>query len=157
MMSDKKNTNLNTKTSKSSSKNALLGGTGCLWWLFATLLLVLTSTFCGAELTIGLFIGASIPGFLLGAFLAGLFGDKHAKFDVKPKHADVIEYFNKQSEVKNPLTEQQFRLIKTEMYKKLFNKNFEDSHNSAADVKATLECYFELQCRGLFKQNSGNF
>lgn len=84
MMSDKKNTNLNTKTSKSSSQNALLSGTGCLWWLFATLLFVFISTFCGAELTIGLFIGASIPGFLLGAFLAAIFDSKNAGFKAKP-------------------------------------------------------------------------
>jgi SpoVK/Ycf46/Vps4 family AAA+-type ATPase len=118
MMSDKKNTNLNTKTSKSSSQNSLLGGTSCLWWFAATILLIIICTFCGAKLTIGLCIGMSIVGLFVGAFLAGLFGDKHAKFDVKPKHADVIEILNgslhQESEVKNPLTEQQFRLIKTE-------------------------------------------
>lgn len=35
-----------------------------------------------------------------------------------------------------------------ELYKKLFMRNFEDVHNSAADVKATMECYFELKRRG---------
>ena len=36
-----------------------------------------------------------------------------------------------------------------ELYKKLFNRNFENAHNSAADVKATLECYFELKKKNL--------
>lgn len=36
-----------------------------------------------------------------------------------------------------------------ELYKKMFNRNFEDAHNSAADVKATMECYFELKKKNL--------
>ena len=36
-----------------------------------------------------------------------------------------------------------------ELYKKLFNRNFVDAHNSAADVKATFECYFELKKKNL--------
>lgn len=36
-----------------------------------------------------------------------------------------------------------------ELYKKLFNRNFVDAHNSAADVKATFECYLELKKKNL--------
>ncbi|MBO5704010.1 MAG: hypothetical protein J6R91_05540, partial [Bacteroidaceae bacterium] len=117
-MSDKKSTYSNTRTSKSSSQDTSLGGTGCIWWLVTTLVLIAICIFCGAKLTIGLLIGMSIGGFFLGAFLAGIFGDRNANFKVKPKHADVIEYFNepsrKNSEVNVLLTEQQFSLIKTE-------------------------------------------
>lgn len=36
-----------------------------------------------------------------------------------------------------------------ELYRKLFGRNFDDAHNSAADTQATMECYFEMKKRGL--------
>lgn len=34
-----------------------------------------------------------------------------------------------------------------ELYKKLFNKEFDDAHNSMADITATAECYWALKTR----------
>ena len=36
-----------------------------------------------------------------------------------------------------------------ELYKKLFNKNFDKAHNAESDILATMECYFELVKRGI--------
>lgn len=36
-----------------------------------------------------------------------------------------------------------------ELYKTLFGHNFTNAHNSAADTKATMQCYFELHKRGI--------
>lgn len=36
-----------------------------------------------------------------------------------------------------------------ELYYKLFGRNFDNAHNSAADVNATYECYWELRKRGV--------
>lgn len=36
-----------------------------------------------------------------------------------------------------------------ELYYKLFGRNFNNAHNSAADVNATYECYWELRKRGV--------
>ncbi len=36
-----------------------------------------------------------------------------------------------------------------ELYRKVFSRDFEDAHNSAADIQATLECYFELKKRNI--------
>lgn len=33
----------------------------------------------------------------------------------------------------------------TELYRKLFDKDFDGAHNSMNDVRATMECYFELE------------
>lgn len=38
-----------------------------------------------------------------------------------------------------------------ELYYKLFNRNFENSHDSAADVEATKDCFFELLERSIIK------
>ena len=38
-----------------------------------------------------------------------------------------------------------------ELYYKLFNKFFEDAHNSMSDVKATFDCFYELRSRGVIK------
>lgn len=38
-----------------------------------------------------------------------------------------------------------------ELYYFLFNKKFEDAHNSLADILATKECYFELKSRNLIE------
>lgn len=45
----------------------------------------------------------------------------------------------------------------TELYKKLFNKGFEDAHDALADVTALAKCFFELQRIGVlgFKENDG--
>ena len=37
----------------------------------------------------------------------------------------------------------------SELHKKLFNAEFEDSHNAAADVDATAKCFWELKKRGI--------
>ena len=37
----------------------------------------------------------------------------------------------------------------SELHKKLFNEDFEDSHNAAADVRATAKCFWELKKQGI--------
>jgi len=39
-----------------------------------------------------------------------------------------------------------------ELYRKLFNRSFEDAHDALADITATKECYFELKRRGIIKE-----
>ena len=36
-----------------------------------------------------------------------------------------------------------------ELHKKLFNEDFEDSHNAQADVEATAKCFWEMKKRGI--------
>jgi DNA polymerase III epsilon subunit-like protein len=36
-----------------------------------------------------------------------------------------------------------------ELHKELFGVGFDDAHNSAADVEATLKCFQELKRRGI--------
>ena len=38
----------------------------------------------------------------------------------------------------------------SELHYKLFATNFEESHNAAADIKATAKCFWELKSRGFF-------
>jgi len=40
----------------------------------------------------------------------------------------------------------------SELYMKIFGKEFEGAHNSMADITATKECYFELVTMGLIDQ-----
>jgi DNA polymerase III epsilon subunit-like protein len=42
----------------------------------------------------------------------------------------------------------------SELYNKLFEKSFEDSHNAAADVDACLNCYFELKKEKIIKNHN---
>lgn len=37
----------------------------------------------------------------------------------------------------------------SELYKKLFNAEFADSHNASADINATAKCFWELKKRGI--------
>ena len=37
----------------------------------------------------------------------------------------------------------------SELYKKLFNAEFADSHNASADINATAKCFWELKKRGV--------
>ena len=37
----------------------------------------------------------------------------------------------------------------SELYEILFNEDFEDAHNAAADVEACVKCFFELKRRGI--------
>ena len=37
----------------------------------------------------------------------------------------------------------------SELYKKLFNEDFADSHNAEADINATAKCFWELKKRGV--------
>ena len=37
----------------------------------------------------------------------------------------------------------------SELHKKLFNTDFADSHNAAADITATAKCFWELKRRGV--------
>ena len=37
----------------------------------------------------------------------------------------------------------------SELHKKLFNTDFADSHNAAADIEATAKCFWELKRRGV--------
>ena len=39
----------------------------------------------------------------------------------------------------------------TELHNKLFQKDFDDAHNAAADVLATVKCFWELKRLGLIK------
>ena len=39
----------------------------------------------------------------------------------------------------------------SELYRKLFNRDFEDAHDALADITATKECFFELKRRGIIK------
>jgi DNA polymerase III subunit epsilon len=39
----------------------------------------------------------------------------------------------------------------SELYYHLFKKDFEDAHNAAVDVKACVECFFELMRLGFIK------
>ena len=38
-----------------------------------------------------------------------------------------------------------------ELYRKLFNRDFEDAHDALADITATKECFFELKRRGIIQ------
>ena len=37
----------------------------------------------------------------------------------------------------------------SELYRKLFNRDFEDAHDALADITATKDCFFELKRRGI--------
>ncbi|MEA3307416.1 MAG: 3'-5' exonuclease [Elusimicrobiota bacterium] len=39
----------------------------------------------------------------------------------------------------------------TELHHKLFREDFEESHNAAADMKATIKCFWELKRLGIIK------
>jgi len=39
----------------------------------------------------------------------------------------------------------------TELHRKLFNKDFSEAHNAAADIAATAKCFWELKERGILK------
>ena len=39
----------------------------------------------------------------------------------------------------------------TELYAKLFKTGFEGEHNAAADVEATIKCFWELKRLGVIK------
>lgn len=40
----------------------------------------------------------------------------------------------------------------SELYHKLFNKDFENAHDALADITATKDCFFELKRRGVIKE-----
>lgn len=40
----------------------------------------------------------------------------------------------------------------SELYRKLFNRDFEDAHDALADITATKDCFFELKRRGIIKE-----
>ena len=119
-MSDKKGTYLNTRTRKSSSQKNTIGVIGFFfWWGVTVFILGIICVILGVPLTMGLFIALCIAGLYLSPILAVMFGVKKVEFGVKPKHADVIEILNRplpqDSEGNKLLTEQQFRLIQTEI------------------------------------------
>lgn len=39
----------------------------------------------------------------------------------------------------------------SELHVKLFNKNFEEAHNAAVDVRACADCFFELKRKGIIE------
>jgi len=39
----------------------------------------------------------------------------------------------------------------TELHRKLFNKDFSEAHNAAADIAATAKCFWELKEQGIIK------
>ncbi len=39
-----------------------------------------------------------------------------------------------------------------ELYRKLFNRDFENAHDALADITATKDCFFELKRRGMIKE-----
>ncbi len=39
-----------------------------------------------------------------------------------------------------------------ELYRKLFNRDFEDAHDALADITATKDCFLELKRRGIIKE-----
>lgn len=41
-----------------------------------------------------------------------------------------------------------------ELYKHLFDCEFDDAHNSFADITATAKCFWELKSRGLIKEST---
>ncbi len=57
-------------------------------------------------------------------------------YDTMHKATDVVKIDNGRWWYKRPKL--------TATYKFLFGEDFEDAHNSLADVKATLKCYFKL-------------
>jgi len=40
-----------------------------------------------------------------------------------------------------------------ELYKVLFEKELEDAHSAAVDIRATVKCFFELKNRGIIKED----
>ena len=40
----------------------------------------------------------------------------------------------------------------SELYRKLFNRDFENAHDALADITATKDCFFELKRRGIIKE-----